>query len=172
MMGLGNEPVGECYYIPPDISGVSWLVGHYYSGGEVKLIQFRPTVESPEDGSPIKRIENLEDWMQYSYKLFEQIKDMYAVIQSYMTSKEAWDEAAFKVICDNLGLPYESVIEPGEPKVDAEIQPEFEKFDEEGKIPEYQADIETQIGNRGDWYPTDAPYMISNAETMSAKRGW
>ena len=39
-MGLGGKPVGECYFVPPDKEGDAWLMGHYYSGGNIKILKF------------------------------------------------------------------------------------------------------------------------------------
>ena len=58
---MGSQPVGEVYLTPPDDAGVSWLMGQYYTGSQVKLLKFQKPVESPEDGSPIFRINTLED---------------------------------------------------------------------------------------------------------------
>ena len=65
MMSLGSKPVGETYLIPPDKTGTAWLMGHYYAGGDIKLIRFKPPLETPEDDSPMDRIQDLEDMVDY-----------------------------------------------------------------------------------------------------------
>lgn len=72
---LGSFPVGELYYSPPNKEGDSWLMGQYYAGGSVKLIKFQKPKESPEEGSPLHRIETLEDDHLYNAKiLFDIVK--------------------------------------------------------------------------------------------------
>lgn len=66
MMGLGGKPIGECYLSPPGAPekgapNEAWLIGHYYSGGNVKLLKFKEPLETPEEGSPMDRIIKSED---------------------------------------------------------------------------------------------------------------
>ena len=61
IMSLGSNPVGEIYLTPPDKGGEAWLVGHYYDGGDVKLLRFKSPLSGVEDGSPIDRIQQSED---------------------------------------------------------------------------------------------------------------
>ena len=71
IMGLGGKPVGECYFSPPDKDGTAWLIGQYYSGSNVKLLMFREPTTSPEEGSPEKRLRDLEDDVYYLKKYAE-----------------------------------------------------------------------------------------------------
>ena len=60
MIDIGKGPVGEIYQTPAD-QETSWLIGQFYNGTEVKMLQCRKPLSSPEDGSPMDRICDLED---------------------------------------------------------------------------------------------------------------
>lgn len=62
MLEKGAKPVGEIYQTPPkEDSDICWMIAHFYSGDEVKLIRFKKPLEAPEPDSPMDRIYDLED---------------------------------------------------------------------------------------------------------------
>lgn len=62
MIDMGTEkPVGELYQTPADDRDVCWLIGHFYTGTDVKLVRFQKPLEAPEPDSPMDRIYDLED---------------------------------------------------------------------------------------------------------------
>ena len=61
LIEMGKDPVGEAFITPPDGRGVCWLMGQFYDGTQVKLIRFKQPLESPEKGSPMDRMYELED---------------------------------------------------------------------------------------------------------------
>lgn len=76
IMGLGKQPIGECYITPPEYSPISkskesFLIGHYYTGENIKLIKFREPTTIPSEGSLEKRIRNIENWQYCMTKYIE-----------------------------------------------------------------------------------------------------
>lgn len=69
MLDMGSAPVGEIYQTPSDGRDVSWLIGHFYNGTEVKLLRFKKPLDAPEPDSPMDRIYDLEDGHVYNAKL-------------------------------------------------------------------------------------------------------
>ena len=173
MMGLGGSPVGECYLSPPDKNGEAWLIGHYYNGGNIKLLNFKPPVEAPEDGSPIKRIEDSEDWHEYAYVLFDQIKELIKELKNYFHDTESWNASILSDLCDAAGLTW-SDYESDQPHSSDGVDPKIDIYDTGGEktIASATAEITATKASRAQWYATSANYMVTNAENMSAQRGW
>jgi hypothetical protein len=69
VMNMGSKPIGELYLTPiPGEEAESddfYLMAHFYSGGDVRLIKFKKPLESPEEGSPEDRIRKLEQRVYY-----------------------------------------------------------------------------------------------------------
>ena len=173
MMGLGSKVVGECYLSPPDQNGEAWLIGHYYNGGEIKLINFKPPVSAPEDGSPIKRIEDCEDWHEYAYKLFDQIKEILEKLKTYFKEYEDWDAEVLEKLCDAAGETW-SQYEPKQPHSSSIVDPKIDLYDTGGEktISSATGEISATKGSRSGYYATSAPYMVTNNENLSSQRGW
>lgn len=75
MSATGGQPAGELFQTPLD-GDESWLIGQYYRGTDIKLLQFRRPLSSPEDGSPMDRIYNLEDMMPFILERLHQVIDV------------------------------------------------------------------------------------------------
>lgn len=67
-----RKTVGEIYHVNGHVGDTdekydaerqeeSWLIGQFYNGTEVKMLQFRKPLTAPEKNSPMGRIYNLED---------------------------------------------------------------------------------------------------------------
>lgn len=145
MMSLGSQPVGELYLSPPDKNGEAFLIGHYYSGGNTRLLKFKEPLGAPEEGSPIDRMVKGEDRDMF---LFEQVLELYDII-----------EEIHDCIKDNVGED----IDPGHKKVEKLKQ----LLDEE------KTKLDTFIGTRDSLLEcSSARYLVSNVELCQAARGW
>lgn len=150
MMSLGSQPVGELYLTPIGAPKKgepkeAFLIAHYYSGGDVKLLKFKEPLEEPEEGSPMDRIIKNEDNILEIYNLMkthaEYIKEIHE---------------SFKNL---LGLD----LDPQHKKLNTEISDLTEKI----------IKIEEFVETRNELLKCeDAKYVACNIELCQAKRGW
>jgi hypothetical protein len=117
IMGLGNKPVGECYLEPPSYSDTNghssiagavgggsagitgekpsmWLMGQYYDGTKIKLINFKEPQGEPDEDSIEGRVRALEIWQYYMTKYAEYFNEKFcdATGVEFKTLQEFIDE--------------------------------------------------------------------------------
>ena len=169
IMSIGGAPTGEAYITPPNKNGEFGLYIKYYNGGSVKVLSFKKPTKSPDDISPVGRLDKLEVRQQDSYNLMDAVKELYGKIESYQEQRESWVRGVLQAIANDSGTDITGYLST-EPLASVLLKPDFDKFDEEGKIADNLAELETIIGEQASYYPTKESYVCTNFDPLTGTR--
>lgn len=137
IMTIGKKPVGECVFTENE-DGTATVLAHYYNGKKRELIKLVPKTEEPAEGSPIKRLDNLDYFKNWGLQYMEFFCEEF---------------------CKRTGVEYKTLDEfieermppkEEEPEEEPPEEEETEGEEEEEVIPFMVANIETYIPNRGE----------------------
>lgn len=165
IMNIGNKPIGEVFLTPPNQEKEAFLVAHYYGGGETKLLRFREPLELPEDNSPMKRINDLEDKLYENYEMLSKIMEYIEKDNKWKNDYYEYIDSLLVEIFDKTGLEYDELTEE-QPKLD-DLNEELEELVEDLDLEKKMEELKEFIDKREELFKSDDTFVVSNIDLLS-----